>query len=552
MTMRTKLQCASVTVFILSVTSFIVIISYTSRTNTRAQFEKQELDDYLRNRPNSIRDSIRKRQLSSSRERKNGNATEILANKKRELSNVDRAGVDEDYNFDTGEKTSTKTQIVVTAKQTTNGSSLFFPQHKVTKTFRLVDRGENIQAGTVQVHIPTAVHYDNYPVPSGFNVFLNGWARHNDSMNFKCCFLHSFTPSPKTQSVTFTEVQSQVYNVYKQWIVDMQNAEFTCSLPQEYMTSIGKSQFDYVTLVKDSCLDAPGDVMRIEYPKKVANSVGLCLKVSYGKLDPEKVLEWFEYSKLMGVTKVFTYYFDVDPPGMKVLRYYNTTGFLDLVLIHPAKSKNGKDRGFRHPRYSEQAFVDEVMGVNDCKHRMSNYDYVIVMDVDEFIVPLGEMSTYHQVLKAASTKYPTAGGFQIDSYVVVTSWGATRDSPLHLTRYVNRTSVVNYDGAHRNTRWAFMPHRTFYARNNFVYVRKGFAVEPIPHDFYKLFHYRSCKRQWGDCAKTPKETDKAILKYEVPLISNIVKLPLSELLDSNPAYVKKVTQWWENYQRRKL
>ncbi|CAL1532593.1 unnamed protein product [Lymnaea stagnalis] len=440
------------------------------------------------------------------------------------------------------EKPTTKASVGEVAKATMKETIKQPPPSKDPGGFRLVSRGENIQAGDVQVHIPTAVFYNDFPEKSAFNILLNGWARHNDSMAFKCCFLHSFQNTSTKQNIVFTEAPAKVYNVYKQWIVDMQNAEFSCSVPANQLKASGVSKFSYVTFVKSSCRDASNDIMRIEFPKAVAKSVGVCLKVTYGTLNPEKMVEWFEFTKLMGVTKVFTYYFDVDPPAMKVLEYYNSTGFLDLLLIHPAKSKGGKARGFRHPRYSEQAFVDEVMGANDCKHRMSQYDYIIVMDMDEFILPKGELKTYYDILKKTSDKFPKAAGFQFDSHVIITSWGISRSSALHITRYVNRTEQANYDGAERNTRWAFKPTKTFYARNNFVYVKRDYEVAVVPHDYYMLFHYRGCKRQWAGCKSKPV-TDTIMVKYEAALVDNVLKLPLGDVLYKSASYIQNITQW---------
>uniref|UniRef100_A0A2C9K8Y7 Uncharacterized protein n=1 Tax=Biomphalaria glabrata TaxID=6526 RepID=A0A2C9K8Y7_BIOGL len=196
-----------------------------------------------------------------------------------------------------------------------------FPPTPTTMSdkLKLVGRGENIQAGEQQVHITTAVYYKDYPLKPGFNVFLNGWARHNDSMDFKCCFFSSL-PEADSQGVMVTEVAARMYNVYRQWIVDMQNAEFSCSVPTAANATL---QFRYVTFVKLTCRDIKDKVMRIEMPEVIPKSVGVCLKVTYGKVNPEKMVEWFEFMKLMKVTRVFTYYFDVEPehlvagPGLK-------------------------------------------------------------------------------------------------------------------------------------------------------------------------------------------------------------------------------------------
>lgn len=202
----------------------------------------------------------------------------------------------------------------------------------------MVSPGENIQVEDLQVHITTAVYYEDYPAASGFNLFLNGWARHNTSMGFKCCLLRSL-PSGAIIDDTFTEVKSYIYHIYDQWIVDMQNTEFSCSISKKQIAGIEDAKFSYVAFAKESCLNVPSLAMKIIYPQPSLNSVGICLKITYGTLNPENMIEWFEYTRLMGVTKVFTYYFEVDVPTMNVLQYYQSIGFLEMQPIHPAVSK---------------------------------------------------------------------------------------------------------------------------------------------------------------------------------------------------------------------
>ncbi|CAL1528156.1 unnamed protein product, partial [Lymnaea stagnalis] len=256
--------------------------------------------------------------------------------------------------------------------------------------FHIAPPGDNIQPGELEVFLTTAVHYADFPARGGFNVFLNGWARHESDMNFKCCLIRSL-PGGDPEDI-ITEVQSYVYHIYDQWVVDMQNAEFSCSISNKQLSTIGGANFSYVTFAETSCLRANKDVMRIIYPQREAGAVGICLKISYDLIDPEKLVEWFEYIRLMNVTKVFTYTFEVQPSSLKVLQYYQGKGLLDMQPIHPAKSKFGPKRGFKRPRFEQQAWTDEVMAANDCKHRMSGYDYVIVMDADEFILPHGNLS----------------------------------------------------------------------------------------------------------------------------------------------------------------
>ncbi|XP_059145563.1 uncharacterized protein LOC131932645 [Physella acuta] len=246
---------------------------------------------------------------------------------------------------------------------------------------------------------------------------------------------------------------------------------------------------------------------------------------------------------MMNVTKVFTYTFEINESAMKVFEYYAGIGFLEMQPIHPAKSKFGPKRGYNRPRFEQQAWVDEVMGANDCKHRMSGYDYVIVMDMDEFICPQRTLTSYYDILKEASKMKPSAGAFVFDSHVMMLDWGETRVSPIRLMRYTQRTTVPNYDGPDKNTRWAFMPRRTYYARNNYVDVKGPFTTWQVPYELYTLFHYRNCKFTWKGCKEREREEDNSMLKFEQPLLERIRHLPLKMLLFNNTNYFNYLMSW---------
>ncbi|KAK0055786.1 anaphase-promoting complex subunit cdh1 [Biomphalaria pfeifferi] len=407
---------------------------------------------------------------------------------------------------------------------------------------RVVTPGENLRPGELEVYLPTAVFYPDFPARNGFNLFMNGWVRHKSDMSFKCCLLRTL-PSGQLNGETFTEVQAWNYHEYDQWLVDMQSAEFSCSISRKQIDSIGDANFTHVTFAETSCLRAPRDVMKIIYPPRQGATVGLCLKISYDHIDPQMMVEWFEYQRLMNVTKVFTYTFDLDKPAMRVFEFYQKLGFLEMQSINPAKSKFGPKRGYKRPRFEQQAWVDEVMAANDCKHRMSGYDYVIVMDIDEYIVPHPPLKSYYDILKEASKLKPNAGAFGFDSHVVMLDWGATRKSPLNIMRYVTRTTKANYDGVDRNSRWAFMPMRIYYAKNNQVIVRNPYTDYFIPHSMYTLLHYRFCKKTWTGCRDRERTRDDIILPYENILVQNMRKLPLDEILYNSTSLSGRLRDW---------
>lgn len=324
----------------------------------------------------------------------------------------------------------------------------------------------------------------------------------------------------------------------------MQAAEFSCSISRDQLSHLGLVNFTHVTFAKETCLGAPRKVLPIIFPRHVPNGVGVCLKVSYGSLDATRVLEWMEYHRMMAVTSVFTYTFDLDRAAQAVMNYYTKLGFLTAIPAHPPPSEDGPVRGFRRPRYEEQAWVDEIWAANDCKHRMSGLQFVIVMDVDEFIVPQNGLNTYYDILKVAQKQYPDAAGFFFNSHVMLQDWGASRESPLHVGKYTLRTRTPNYDGFVRNSRWASIPLKTYFLMNNRVIPRKPFVTAPVPPETYTLLHYRGCKPKWRGCKVRPRLEDKSMVEHELPLVERILALPgLDTVLYNNSDYMKNLSRW---------
>ena len=66
-------------------------------------------------------------------------------------------------------------------------------------------------------------------------------------------------------------------------------------------------------------------------------------KLAYLDVKAELIIEWMETYKYLGVDKVITYYVDnLNKDALKVLKYYESTGILDLYHHEPAAATNCK------------------------------------------------------------------------------------------------------------------------------------------------------------------------------------------------------------------
>jgi hypothetical protein len=62
-------------------------------------------------------------------------------------------------------------------------------------------------------------------------------------------------------------------------------------------------------------------------------------------VDPIPIVEWFEAQRILGVDKVVTYPYRVNANALKVLKYYESVGCLDII------------NGFDLPEVGEYCFV---------------------------------------------------------------------------------------------------------------------------------------------------------------------------------------------------
>lgn len=157
--------------------------------------------------------------------------------------------------------------------------------------------------------------------------------------------------------------------------------QFSCVAPE-----IGRHA-GHVTLTSSTCSTDFRDYLPVLYPQRVPGGLAICAKVAHSNgLDPEKVIEWFELQRMLGVDKVLIFNLGVPEKVYRVFRYYQEIGVLDLQPYElPGHPPNRTLMEIA--KTSMQFHNDESMPVLECRQRMSGYSYVISHDLDEFIIP---------------------------------------------------------------------------------------------------------------------------------------------------------------------
>ncbi|KAH8366679.1 hypothetical protein KR084_011769 [Drosophila pseudotakahashii] len=142
---------------------------------------------------------------------------------------------------------------------------------------------------------------------------------------------------------------------------------------------------------------------------------GVCLKgFDFPYVDlSERLIEWFELQRILGASRIYAYMYDVHPAVQRVLDYYQRTGYLEL---RPLTLANGIPR-LRHYQHmllqqrKQEKRLNELIPYNDCFYRnLYRHDYLVNVDVDEVIMPLGENRNWHQLVQRAHELEVKKGG----------------------------------------------------------------------------------------------------------------------------------------------
>ena len=100
-----------------------------------------------------------------------------------------------------------------------------------------------------------------------------------------------------------------------------------CPIPPELASEqpIGTS----LSLPEHDCYQKT--FMKIQYPQaREQNTLAFCAKIAYGSLHADRLIEWLEVQRYIGVDKVMIYFYNLNTETMHVLKQYMEEGFVEL------------------------------------------------------------------------------------------------------------------------------------------------------------------------------------------------------------------------------
>ncbi|KNC29039.1 hypothetical protein FF38_01399, partial [Lucilia cuprina] len=174
-------------------------------------------------------------------------------------------------------------------------------------------------------------------------------------------------------------------------------------LPEEHKDWIPRS----VSLVAEPCDKATNNV-RVTYqplfPNEKRKDFAVCVKgLDYPHVDiSHRIVEYVETMRSLGAEKILMYQLQVHPNTTKVLKYYEDTGFLEYrpMSLSTAVSNLHDYRHLEIKKNGWSYILHEVIPYNDCLYRnMYRYKYVAVQDTDEVLMPLGNITNWHDLME---------------------------------------------------------------------------------------------------------------------------------------------------------
>ncbi|KAF5292070.1 hypothetical protein FQR65_LT11336 [Abscondita terminalis] len=316
---------------------------------------------------------------------------------------------------------------------------------------------------------------------------------------------------------------NHVQGIYQPYLIP-------CPLPQSHHNL----KVVAVSLVESPC-DTASNALTVFHnkPSGKKQNFAVCVKgMDFILEDVSSVLtEWIEMMLLLGADKVFMYEYHVHPNMTKVFKYYEKLGRVEVTpLTLPADRPNTL---FWQHIYLENRiankYQDEIIPYNDCFYKhMYEYKYIVVVDVDEVIVPMKRF-TWTELLEDLEQNGKSYDSYNAINLLYYTDLGFThewfKDIPeyMHILNHVYRMPVIpKHDTqikSFHNTETVLSVHNHY----PFACLHgdcNNFNINP---DDARMQHYaRKNQKMYDDFTKT-SVFDATIWKYKEILTKRVTK-----------------------------
>lgn len=189
-----------------------------------------------------------------------------------------------------------------------------------------------------------------------------------------------FNGSSEAKTVRATEIILMWDEDYKGLMKGSSNHPYLISCPLNDLKSLPAS----VSLTTSACSRAENNLKIISPAYNVKQKFGVCTSfINFESRDyGVRLIEWIHMLQLLGASKIQIYNRFVHSDVYKVLKYFEDVGMVEL-------------KQFFEPRnfelHTSEAVAFQLNVLNDCFYRQRNkYEYIVVLDTDEIIMPVNE------------------------------------------------------------------------------------------------------------------------------------------------------------------
>ena len=293
------------------------------------------------------------------------------------------------------------------------------------------------QLGSREIYLRMAFLDDRFPTADGKTwLRIFGMQYKNVTQRFMCRF---YLGGGK-----FVDDRSTARDIYAQWpgLESKYHAyQYTCSVPKGADTLKVGIYTQGVPL-----FDIP--IFQNEKPAE-RRTVGLCMKNSFGHLSPERLVEWFEMHRMVGVEHFMMFDSAVHGAARQALQYYENIGVADVIsfpffhIMHQVMRDNHGATLDDEYQLPQQVFL---VSINECLYRYrTQFKYILVLDLDEVLVPRHH-DKLTNIIHAISTEQPGSAGYMFRTAWHLHEMGPVQDksipSYLHMQRYNKRTAIM--------------------------------------------------------------------------------------------------------------
>ena len=287
---------------------------------------------------------------------------------------------------------------------------------------------------------------------------------------------------------------------------------FTCILPTWHIP-------DHVSLTLGRECNPASSLVPVIIPTRARlHDFGLCVAVTFGTLNVTRLAEWVEFHRLLGVGEINIYYTKLDTMALDVFRAYSKQRVVALSKIAPPIDN--------WCTWCQKMATIAVL--NDCMYRnMHRYKFMVVVDVDEIIVPHKDANYSDMLRRIVRTSRSTSVdhmAFRNAYFFLDFPPDESQPRELATLRHHTRTSLSRPGVAVKSI---VNPRACVSLQNHFCATRTPHdsTVLMVDADVALNHHYKRCHFTSDECAHQllVNVDDVATLHFRDKLVDRVAK-----------------------------